>query len=211
MRGTLFLFLLLSFAGLGQKFSVILGRPTDKSITASVLFDQNTDYYLEYGTSTGVYATKSSIYAGINGVPEEIDIPNLTANTRYFYRLGYKLKAASAYTNSPEYSFITQRSPGSSFTFTVEADEHLYDKKGVANLYKICLANQLADKPDFMLSLGDTFGDDHYPTTITSTELKDLHAYYRPFLGEIAHSVPFYFCLGNHEGENNYYLPAHSG
>ena len=74
-------------------------------------------------------------------------------------------------------------------------------------MYKICLANQLADKPDFMLSLGDTFGDDHYPTTITSTELKDLHSYYRPFLGEIAHSVPFYFCLGNHEGENNFYLP----
>jgi phosphodiesterase/alkaline phosphatase D-like protein len=207
MRGALFLFLLLSFAGLGQKFSIILGRPTDKSITASVLFDQNTDYYLEYGTSSGVFATKSSIYAGASGVPEEIEIPNLTGNTRYYYRLGYKLKTASSYTNSPEYSFITQRAAGSSFTFTVEADEHLYDKKGVAHLYKICLANQLADKPDFMLSLGDTFGDDHYPTTITSTELKDLHAYYRPFLGEISHSVPFYFCLGNHEGENNYYLP----
>ena len=74
MRGTLFLFLLLSFEGLGQKFSIVLGRPTDKSITASVLFDQNTDYYLEYGTSTGVYATKSSIYAGVNGVPEELSL-----------------------------------------------------------------------------------------------------------------------------------------
>ena len=169
--------LVISFVCTGQKYSIILGRPTDKSITASVLLDQNSDYYLEYGTSTGVYGTKTAIYSGVATVPEDIEISNLTANTRYYYRLGYKLKSAITYTNSPEYSFITQRSPGSSFTFTVEADEHLYDKKGVDNLYKICLANQLADKPDFMLSLGDTFGDDHYPTTITSTELINLHAY----------------------------------
>jgi len=109
MRGTLFLFVLLSYSAVSQKFSVILGRPTDKSITASVVFDQNTDYFLEYGTSTGVYTTKSSIYAGVTGVPEEIEIPNLTGNTRYFYRLGYKLKTVSSYANSPEYSFITQR------------------------------------------------------------------------------------------------------
>jgi hypothetical protein len=207
MRSIILLLLFYSFVCTGQKYSIILGRPTDKSITASVLLDQNSDYYLEYGTATGIYGTKTVLYSGVATVPDEIEIPNLSANTRYYYRLGYKLKSANSYTNSPEYSFITQRSPGSSFTFTVEADEHLYDKKGVDNLYKICLANQLADKPDFMLSLGDTFGDDHYPTTITSTELKNLHAYYRPFLGEIAHSVPFYFCLGNHEGENNFYLP----
>lgn len=57
-----------------------------------------------------------------------------------------------------------------------------------------------------MLSLGDIFGDDHNPTTITSAELKDLHSYYRPYLGNICNSIPFYVCLGNHEGENNYYL-----
>jgi hypothetical protein len=62
--------------------------------------------------------------------------------------------------SSNEYSFITQRSKGSTFSFTIEADEHLYDKKGVDNMYRITLANQAKDKPDFMLSLGDIFGDD---------------------------------------------------
>jgi hypothetical protein len=57
-----------------------------------------------------------------------------------------------------------------------------------------------------MLSLGDIFGDDHNPFTITSAELDVLHANYRPFLGSICHSIPFYVCLGNHEGENDYYL-----
>jgi len=196
----------LSFQGISQKYSVLLGRPTDKTMTFSVLFDQNIEYYLEYGTQSGNYATKSIVYTENANVPQELDIEGLIKNTRYYYRVQYRLKGGSTYTPSPEYSFITQRNPGTSFTFTVEADEHLYDKKGVDNLYRICLENQLKDKPDFMLSLGDTFGDDHNPTTITSAELKTLHANYRPFLANIGHSVPFFFCMGNHEGENNYYI-----
>ena len=57
-----------------------------------------------------------------------------------------------------------------------------------------------------MLSMGDIFGDDHNPTTITSAELDKLHSVYRPFLGSICHSIPFYICLGNHEGEKDFYL-----
>jgi hypothetical protein len=72
-------------------------------------------------------------------------------------------------------------------------------------MYDITLANQAADNPDFMLSLGDIFGDDHEPFTITSGALDSLHRDYRPFLGKICHSIPFYVCLGNHEGENDYY------
>lgn len=72
-------------------------------------------------------------------------------------------------------------------------------------MYDITLANQAADKPDFMISLGDIFGDDHEPFTVTSEELDLLHRDYRPFLGKICHSIPFYVCLGNHEGENDYY------
>jgi hypothetical protein len=62
------------------------------------------------------------------------------------------------------------------------------------------------DNPDFMLSLGDIFGDDHYPYEITSSEMDSLHKDYRPYLGNICHSVPLFICLGNHEGENDYYL-----
>ena len=32
-----------------QSYSEILGRPTDSSITMSVMFDQNMDAYWEYG------------------------------------------------------------------------------------------------------------------------------------------------------------------
>ena len=189
-----------------QTFNIILGRPTDKTVTASIMFNQNTDYFFEYGTQKGVYTQTSANYTATANKPDEIDLTNLTANTQYFYRVKYKATSSSTFINSTEYSFYTQRAKGSTFTFTIEADEHLYDKKGVRSMYQVTLNNQAKDKPDFMLSLGDIFGDDHNPYTITSPELDALHADYRPFLGSICHSVPFYVCLGNHEGENDFYL-----
>lgn len=189
-----------------QAYSIILGRPTDTSITASVMFDNSMQYHLEYGVQSGTYTNSSATFISTANIPDEIDLRNLLPNQRYYYRMKYRLVGATSYTASPEYSFQTQRAKGSSFTFTIEADEHLYDKKGVKNMYNVTLANQAADKPDFMLSLGDIFGDDHEPFTITQAEVDLLHRDYRPFLGSICHSIPFYVCLGNHEGENDFYL-----
>ncbi len=189
-----------------QNYSIILGRPTDSSVTASVMFEQQVQFYLEYGTQSGIFTGNTVVYAAAVNTPVEVDLQQLAPNTRYYYRMQYRLTGAGTYTTSPQYTFHTQRSAGSTFTFTIEADEHLYDKKGVKNMYDITLANQAADNPDFMLSLGDIFGDDHEPFTITSGALDTLHRDYRPFLGKICHSIPFYVCLGNHEGENDYYL-----
>lgn len=185
--------------------SIILGRPTDTSITASILFDQAVQYYLEYGTLKGTYNNTTPTYSNAGNITDEVDLKNLAPDTRYYYRMKYKAAGAADFAATPEYSFHTQRSEGATFSFTVEADEHLYDIKGVKSIYQICLNNQLKDNPDFMLSLGDIFGDDHYPYTITSAQLDQLHKDYRPILGSICHSVPFYVCLGNHEGENDYY------
>ena len=189
-----------------QQKSIILGRPTDTSITASILFDQNVYYYIEYGTVSGVYPLVTTTYTNVSNTPDEIDLVNLVANTKYYYRMVYKLLGSANFNTTPEYSFNTQRSPGNAFTFTIESDEHLYDKKGIREMYQVTLANEAADKPDFMLSLGDIFGDDHTPTTTTSADMDALHKDYRQYLGATCHSVPFFVCLGNHEGENDYYL-----
>lgn len=189
-----------------QNNAIILGRPTDNSITASVLFDQNIQFYIEYGTQQGIYTNSIAAVTNTPGTPDEVDLTNLAPDTKYYYRMQYRLVGGGTYIPSAEYSFRTQRATGSTFTFTIEADEHLYDKKGVKNMYQVTLNNQAADKPDFMLSLGDIFGDDHHPFDITSDSLDILHKNYRPFLGSICHSIPFYVCLGNHEGENDYYM-----
>lgn len=190
-----------------QNFNQILGRPTDKSITISLQIQANVDAYWEYGTLPGTYTQTTSTYQLVKNIPKHIEVAGLTPNTMYYYRLRYRLQGSlEAFNTDFEHSFHTARAAGSSFTFTIESDEHLYDKKGVKNLYKICLANQAADKPDFMFTLGDVFGDDHHPYAMDQAQLDSLHSNYRPLWGNICHSVPLFICLGNHEGEFNYYL-----
>lgn len=186
--------------------NIILGRPTDQSITLSLLSDRNWEGLVEYGTIPGRYDSATIWLPGLSEKPMVKDLVKLKSDQQYYYRVRYRFPPDATVSYSPEYSFHTQRKPGSSFTFTIESDEHLYDKKGVRNMYQVVLNNQAADRPDFMLSLGDTFGDDHYPTSISSQELAELHYDYRPYLGTVCHSIPFFFCLGNHEGENSYYL-----
>ena len=188
--------LLFAQVAIAQNHNIILGRPTDTSITESVQFDRDVQFYLELVTQSNSYTKTSKTYLHDATTPDEVEINGLFPNTQYFYRLQYKLPTQLNFTPTPQYTFHTQRPYNSEFTFTVEADEHLYDKKGVANMYKICLNNQALDKPDFMLSLGDTFGDDHNPFTITSAELDVLHKNYRQYLGSICHSIPFYISLG---------------
>ena len=207
LRGLILcLFLLLHFElSSAQSYSIILGRPTASSVTLNILHNYTVNAMLVYGTQSNVYTDtiKSLLIQG--QIPLEFDLTGLAANTKYYYKYLYKTPPSSVFQSSPEYHFSTQKAYNQSFRFTVEADEHLYDKKGVRSLYQICLNNQAKVQPDFMLSLGDIFGDDHNPFTITSHELDSLHKDYRPYLGSICHSVPFYVCLGNHEGENDYY------
>lgn len=200
------LFLALAVSAHAQRQTIILGRPTDHSVTASVVVAVDADISIQHGTVPGVYETSTPLTALRAGVPEEVDITGLSADTRYYYRLRLRPSGTSQDEYTPEYSFHTQRSLGSTFRFVVEADEHLYDKKGIRGLYQIALANIAADKPDFLLSLGDTFGDDHTPNETTSEDMKQLHQDYLQYLGTVCHSAPFFFCLGNHEGENGYYL-----
>ncbi|MBK7879858.1 MAG: T9SS type A sorting domain-containing protein [Saprospiraceae bacterium] len=189
-----------------QTKSIILGRPTDKTVTASILFDQKVEHYIEYGSIQGQYSMLTPTISNQANSPDEVEIEKLLPDTKYFYRLRYRTTKNTNFEASPEYNFHTQRAPGKSFKFLIEADEHLYDKKGVRSLYKITLENQAKDSADFMLSLGDTFGDDHTPNETTSADMDALHKDYLQYLGNVCHSMPFFFCLGNHEGENGFYL-----
>ena len=189
-----------------QTFTEILGRPTDTSITASILFNSQVETYIEYGVSSGNYTGTTSVVTSVVDQPIVTKISGLTAETRYYYRTRYRTFGSSIFLAGSEHNFITQRKKGSSFVFSIEADPHPYDKKGYHPLWDIALNNMLTEGSDFMLDLGDTFGDDHTATTITSAEVQQLMLDNRPHFGLVCHSMPFFFCQGNHEGESGYYL-----
>ncbi len=184
----------------------ILGRPENRSIVISIVPAKNVQLYYEFGTQSAFYSGRSDTLAGSAGVPARTVLTGLSPDTRYFYRLRFREGGAGDFLAGEEFSFVTQRAKERSYTFAIEADPHPYDKKGSHTLWPITLRNVRADSADFLLDLGDTFGDDHNPTTITSEELRQLHLDDLPYFGQVCHSSPLFLCLGNHEGESGYYL-----
>jgi hypothetical protein len=184
----------------------VLGRPTAHSVAIRALFDQRVQVYFQFGISAGVYSSSTAVQTSVIGEPVEMVFDSLQPNRRYYYRTVYKKPANVTFLFGEEHMFHTQRAPGSKFAFTIEADPHPYDKKGSHTLWDIAMQNQLKDSADFLLDLGDTFGDDHTPFTITSNEIRQLHLDCLPHFGMVCHSSPLILCLGNHEGESGYYL-----
>jgi hypothetical protein len=205
---SVFLFLLFTAGAAcayGQPVSEVLARPTDTSMTINAYFEAAHTVFFQYGTVSGTYTRSTDTIAAVAGAPLVTVFRPLQPDTRYFYRTCYR-RGGGAFTAGPEHSFVTQRAKGSRFCFTVEADCHLYDKKGIDAMMRVTLEAQRGDGPDFVIDLGDTFGDDHEPTTTTQSDMDKLHRDFLPFIGMVCHSAPFFFCIGNHEGESGYYF-----
>ena len=173
-------------------FDLILGRPTADSVTISVLCYEDAEGYIAYGTHPGKPDCKTPMRSFKKGEPAEIVLQRLRPNARYFYQLHL------GQSSSPEAAFETARPPGSTFTFTVAADSHLDERTDPAT-YQKTLANALADKPDFHIDLGDTFMSEKHESREAAAKQYLAQRYY---FGQICHSAPLFFVLGNHDGES---------
>jgi hypothetical protein len=179
--------------------SLILGRPTDTSITASFIAAASTEIYYAYGVAPGAYTARTPAQTAAVGIPLVTLIDKLQPDTRYFYR------AVTGDVPGAEHSFHTQRAPGSSFCFTVDADPHNRDPNFNGELYIKTLNNARSDQPDFHINLGDTFMTEKIaPQTLAEAEstFTDL----RPTFGIIAADAPLFLVNGNHEGELGWLL-----
>ena len=112
-----------TFAQVSEAFggNIVLGRPTDRSITVNVLFNANQDsVYLEYGEKSGELTKQTNPQTNIRAnQPYEEVIESLQPNLRYFYRVRFRGAGQVGYGASTEHTFQTQRAPGSTFTFTI--------------------------------------------------------------------------------------------
>lgn len=178
---------------------IILGRPTDRSVTLSVLAYQDMEGYVQYGTQPGVYTARTPSRLFASGQPAEVIVDALRAGTQYTYRLTYRATGSGPFTSTAESGFATQRAKGSTFTFAVQADSHL-DSNTNLDVYARTLANERSDRPDFVIDLGDTFMTGKY-SPYTAAQRQYLAQRY--FLGLLAPS-PLFLVLGNHDGEQAY-------
>ena len=190
--------------------NVVLGSPTSTSIRANVYApDQTGTIYIAYGKISGTYDNFTPQSALAQASPVEVALDNLSANTRYYYRLYFRSTADSAFTPLDEYSFQTARPAGTSFTFAVQGDSHPERERLMfnANLYVRTLNTAAADKPDFYIMLGDDFSVDTLsPATINQSQVTGRYTLQRPWLGLIGRTAPVFLVNGNHEQAAKYLL-----
>lgn len=195
----------------------LLGRPTSTTISINTVPAKDLTVYFEYGTSTGTYSQQTIPTVQAKEIPFVTTIHGLEANTQYFYRLRWATPGETTFASGAEHTFHTARAPGQSFGFTIQADPHLDDKSDLT-LYQRTLTNQLADAPDFMLDLGDTFMCEKHSAPFTATvqpapdypTVQARYLYERGNFGLLAHSVPLFLVNGNHEGESGWLLDGTS-
>ncbi len=206
-----------TFAG-----EVLLGRPTDDSMTLNAFSLLALDAYAQYGTGRGVYTNWTPIQTYEAGEPIEIVLDDLLPDREYSYRVDCRITGTEEFVSLPERTCRTQRSTGTPFCFTVTADSHIYDLRATIDalrLYRTTLANVARDAPDFHIDLGDTFTSEFNrsrdgpedPREATGdvfdfAEALDRHLIQRSYLDMVCHSAPFFFAIGNHEGEQGWRL-----
>ncbi len=181
----------------------MLSRPTDKSVTVQMFFDADVEMGIDYGLSKGNYTAQVPFAKFLQGQAAQLEIAGLQPNTRYFYRVVYRTPGSSTILYRPEFTFSTQKSVGTPFTFVIQADPHL-DEQSDTSIYKMCLKNQLEDNPDFMLDLGDILMSDKLrtPAKVVPRDTVTYRAHLmRRYYELVNHSVPLFITLGNHEGE----------
>lgn len=178
-------------------FNVWLCRPGADSITLSVLAWNDMEMVVSYGLRADALTQRTAPVRLTAGEPRDVVLGALEPDTGYAYQLTYR-GADGAPVQDVVRTFHTQRARGSAFVFTTQADSHL-DTGTDVNVYQQTLANMRADKSDFMVDLGDTTMVDKFGSFYTRAESQ--YRAQRYYMGQIAHSVPVFLTLGNHDGE----------
>ena len=188
-----------------RSIDVLLARPTHRSITVSVACyeKQPQEGYVEFRRDDAATISKTPIQPLLTDTPVLFTLDGLNPDTAYVYRVRYRRagdggNAPGEFASTEYFAFHTPRARNQGFTFTIQADSHL-DQGVDPKFYEQTLANMLAAKPDFMIDLGDTFMTDKRGQDFKSALAQyDAQRYY---FSRVAHSVPLFMVLGNHDGE----------
>lgn len=179
-------------------FNLILCQPGPDRITVSVLAWEQLEGKLTYGLQPDALNLSSPVFPLRAGEPLLVPLRSLEPDSRYYYRFSYRFPGATDFEDDEVRSFHTCRKAGAPFRFVVQADSHL-DTSTDVRVYQRTLANMLADQPDFLIDLGDTFMVDKFGPFYQRAESQ--YKAQRYHLGRIGHSVPIFLTLGNHDGE----------
>jgi len=184
--------------------TIILGRPTDISITFSFWTTVQLEEIVIQASPPDRSKSFSDSIKNLepNGVVD-YEVTGLLAGTTYSYVIGYVQDGKQIQCDT-EHQFQTQKPAGSSFLFSIIADSHL----GTAvhcdpNRYLNTLSNIQHARPDFLIALGDDFRADVIPQIpfedVTNSTVTQLYLDQLPYFTVAAQDAALFNVNGNHE------------
>lgn len=203
-----FIFAVFNLFGQEIWHSEMIGKITDKEATVQLGFDEDVEFDILWGLDSNKLVNSLGWKKSGPKQMSNVVLNSLTTDEYYYYRVQYRIFNTTQIIQRPIRWFHTARKIGSSFVFVVQADPHM-DEQSDSSIYKLCLKNQLEDKPDFMIDLGDILMSDKLRNTnkIISKDTVEYRAnLMRRYYEILGHSVPVYIANGNHEGESGWYL-----
>lgn len=168
---------------------VLLGNPTEDSITLSIYSDNKTELFIEYGLHPDNLNSRTDSVTVKSQSLVEVTIDNLIPATKYYYRSSLRGVTGSFFTSKPE---------NTTFSFIIEADPHFDDASSI-EVYKKALVEMGKLDPDFMMDLGDASMAEKLSKT--NEAILERFQLVRSYWDDIGHSVPIFMVLGNHDGE----------
>lgn len=163
-------------------------------------------------TKLSLLATKDlKVSLRITGGKADRSEFNLSANEPVTVHVtGIKPDTAPAYTAVWDGGRVTgtlrtPRRKGQPFTFVVQADSHL-DENSAAEVYARAVNAMGADRPDFMIDLGDTFMTGKHSEYAKAISQYRVQRYY---MSQV--EAPVFLALGNHDGETGWIERGQTG
>ena len=207
--------------------NIVLGRPTNTSISVNVLSLSDQEVYVEYGSQPGDYDATTPAATLRANEPHVFELTGLEPDAGYSYRLRFRNPGDGEFLDAAPADFRTQRARGSAYTFAVQADSHMGAMTRHQKWCPTC-GRELADdvtfantminivnyNPDFLVDLGDTFmtsqnfGNGLFEiqnrqrgAPIREIDVIGDFLLLRGYLGQSAYDVPLFLMLGNHDTE----------
>lgn len=174
--------------------------------------------YVEYGYAKSKYTGKTTTLALAKGAATTFVINGLKAETKVYYRVRYALSGKTTFSALTQTSITTSK-VGEDFVFAVQADPHM-DQASSAEVYTATINQIVKSKPAFLMDLGDIFMTDKLQDK-SDASIRQRFELMKGFYDKL-NGIPFYFTLGNHDGELGYsnfntkkyrkeYFPAQTG
>ena len=63
--------------------NIVIGSPTNNSVTASIILEKDAEGFIEYSTESGNYNNETAVFKTTNSEPFEIVISGLKPNSEY--------------------------------------------------------------------------------------------------------------------------------